>query len=93
MSVTETTITKPKKQLEFYKDLSEQLQQENQQLKKEYDKALELLYEYNMPCEIDGFMDKNIEYCSINCSVDEEVFKNCWRRYIKQTLRGVINND
>lgn len=33
MSVYETNITTPKKQLEFYKDLSEQLQQENQNLK------------------------------------------------------------
>lgn len=29
----ETSITNPKKQLEFYKQLSEQLQQENKQLK------------------------------------------------------------
>lgn len=35
MSVYETSITNPKKQLEFYKDLSEQLQQENQELKKQ----------------------------------------------------------
>ncbi len=33
MSVYETNITNPKKQLEFYKDLSEQLQQENKILK------------------------------------------------------------
>ena len=33
MSVYESSITNPKKQLEFYKYLSEQLQQENQQLK------------------------------------------------------------
>ncbi len=33
MSVYETSITNPKKQLEFYKDLSEQLQLENQELK------------------------------------------------------------
>ena len=31
--MSETNITTPKKQLEFYKDLSEQLQQENQNLK------------------------------------------------------------
>ncbi len=31
----ETNITTPKKQLEFYKDLSEQLQQENQELQKQ----------------------------------------------------------
>lgn len=33
MSVYETSITNPKKQLEFYKQLSEQLQQENAELK------------------------------------------------------------
>lgn len=33
MSVYESSINNPKKQLEFYKQLSEQLQQENQQLK------------------------------------------------------------
>lgn len=33
--IYETSITNPKKQLEFYKDLSEQLQQENQELKKQ----------------------------------------------------------
>ena len=32
MSIYETSITNPKKQLEFYKQLSEQLQQKNQQL-------------------------------------------------------------
>ncbi len=36
MSIYEASITNPKKQLEFYKDLSEQLQQENQQLKESY---------------------------------------------------------
>lgn len=35
MSVYETSITNPKKQLEFYKDLSKQLEQENQELKKQ----------------------------------------------------------
>lgn len=35
MSVYEASITNPKKQLEFYKQLSEQLQQENQNLEKQ----------------------------------------------------------
>lgn len=35
MSIYEASITNSKKQLEFYKDLSEQLQQENQELKKQ----------------------------------------------------------
>ena len=38
MSIYETSITNPKKQLEFYKQLSEQLQQENKQLKDNWDK-------------------------------------------------------
>lgn len=41
MSTFETTITNPKKQLEFYEQLTKQLQQENQQLKmiiKEYER-------------------------------------------------------
>ena len=33
MSTFEASITNSKKQLEFYKDLSEQLQQENKKLK------------------------------------------------------------
>ena len=41
MSIYETSITNPKKQLEFYKDLSEQLQQENQSLKKQLEDANE----------------------------------------------------
>lgn len=35
MSIYEISITNPKKQLEFYKQLSEQLQQENKQLQEE----------------------------------------------------------
>lgn len=35
MSIYEASITNPKKQLEFYKDLSEQLQQENKKIKKQ----------------------------------------------------------
>ena len=55
MSVYETSITNPKKQLEFYKDLSEQLEKDNQELKKQLEKKYEkagtltgeLLYEEN----------------------------------------------
>lgn len=32
MSIYESSVTNPKKQLEFYKDLSEQLQKENEKL-------------------------------------------------------------
>ena len=43
MSIYETSITNPKKQLEFYKQLSEQLQQENEQLKANWDKLKEYI--------------------------------------------------
>ena len=39
MSICETSITNPKKQLEFYKDLSEQLEKENQELKKKLEQC------------------------------------------------------
>lgn len=42
MSVYETSITNPKKQLEFYKDLSEQLEKYNQELKKENESLRQL---------------------------------------------------
>lgn len=43
MSIYETSITNPKKQLEFYKQLSEQLQQENKQLKEKIKKTIGML--------------------------------------------------
>lgn len=77
-----------KKDINYYKKQNSRLKRENQQLKEEYDKALELLCKYDTPCELDNFMDRNTEYCSINCGVDEELFKKCWKRYIKQ-IKGV----
>ena len=56
-------------------------------LQQKYEKALELLSNYNMPCEIDNFMDDNSDYCSINCSNDGEVFKHCWNRFIEWKLK------
>lgn len=46
MSVYETSITNPKKQLEFYKDLSEQLEKENKELKKQLEQEKEELINY-----------------------------------------------
>ena len=51
MSVYETHITNPKKQLEFYKDLSEQLEKENQELKKK------------LKIKHDGFMASMDDVC------------------------------
>ena len=43
MSVYESSITNPKKQLEFYKQLSEQLQQENQKYKEVIDNIKKII--------------------------------------------------
>ena len=67
-------------------DVVNGLHYEYLQLKKKLDKAIEMLIEYQMPCDIDEFWNKNINYCMDNCSVDEEVFKKCWLRYIEQEL-------
>lgn len=58
------------------------------ELQQKYDKALSILGNHYPPCELDGFMDKNTDYCSMNCGVDEEIFKECWNRYIEQDLQG-----
>lgn len=65
------------------------LQQENQELKRQLDCALNILSEMYPPCEIDSFMDKHSDYCQSNCGVDEEVFKKCWFLYIEDKLEEV----
>ena len=54
-------------------------------LQRELDCALGILSE-NPPCERDGFMDNHTDYCSLNCGVDEKVFKKCWLMYIDEIL-------
>lgn len=65
--------------------------EENQMLIKKYNKALQLLTDYNLPCDIDDFNTKeeNIDYCFQNCSVDESVYLKCWDRFIEQELKEV----
>ena len=46
MSIYETSITNPKKQLEFYKQLSEQLQQQRKKQKEVIDKVMNLIKKY-----------------------------------------------
>ena len=67
----------------------EDLQKENQELKKQLDCALKILAEMFPPCERDGFMDKHSDCCQLNCGVDEEVFKKCWLMYIEDKLKEV----
>lgn len=63
MSIYECSITNPKKQLEFYKDLSEQLQVENKQLKKQLEE-----YKDNYNCllnqkkDFEYIMSKQVDY-------------------------------
>ena len=49
-------------------------EEELDKLQRELDCALAILSE-NPPCERDDFMDNHPDYCSLNCGVDEEVFK------------------
>ena len=60
-----------------------------EKLQRQLDCALGILAEMYPPCERDGFMDKHTNYCSINCGVDEEVFKKCWLLYIEDKLKEV----
>ena len=61
--------------------------EKKEDLKKMLEKAIEILIElYGVPCEIDGFMDKEVNYCMKNCSVDEKTFKRCWKRYIERRI-------
>lgn len=54
MSIYETSITNPKKQLEFYKDLFEQLEKENQELKSQLEERTKMYqnaYDYSQKME------------------------------------------
>ena len=58
------------------------------ELERKLNKAIELLIEYNMPCEMNDFMNKNVDYCSSNCGVDEEV-----REMIDEILKRLELSD
>lgn len=80
--IYETSITNPKKQLEFYKDLSEQLQQENQELKKQYEECVKINiadHKYASSCEdkvivLEAQQKKFIEYLNnyINALITQQ---------------------
>lgn len=56
-------------------------------LQNKYDKSLELLANFNMPCEYDeGKISHN--YCEEFCDTDDETYKKCWNKYIENILRG-----
>ena len=58
-------------------------------LQEKYNKALELLVDFNMPCERDDFNLLDTDYCELNCSVDDEQYKKCWNKFIEWRLQGV----
>lgn len=77
MSIYETSITNPKKQLEFYKQLSEQLQQENKQLKDNWNKLKE-------------YIRKNIIYDDVGMKIlDSSPLED----YIQELEQGSDNNE
>ena len=62
---------------------------EIERLNNKYNKALELLSDFNMPCEYDeGKIPDN--YCEENCSDD---YKKCWNKYIELELKGDSSNE
>ena len=89
----EKYITKLNREAQRYFDFFMDESIKNHHLEEKYNKALELLSEYNLPCEIDEFNIKNADYCSMNCSVDEEVYKKCWNLYIEQELEKEVKNE
>lgn len=90
MSIYEASITNPKKQLEFYKDLSEQLQRENKQLHEELECAIGIV-EHN---RIIGEKNKEIHQlkekldCDLQWALKYEKQVGNWNKlkeYIKET--------
>lgn len=59
---------------------------EIKRLNNKYNKALELLIDYNLPCEVDDFMNVHSDYCETHCGVDEEQYKRCWNKFIEWKL-------
>ena len=85
MSVYESSITNPKKQLEFYKDLSEQLQKENQRLK---ELVYKKYYSGDTPYIIDIFDKMNKHRINQLEEVIEE-----GREYVEELKPHWLGND
>lgn len=57
-------------------------------LQQKYDKVLELLVDFDLPCENDDFnTTAGLDYCSKNCSNDDEQYKKCWNKFIEWRLK------
>ena len=87
MSICETSITNPKKQLEFYKQLSEQLQQENEQLKADYGTKVQV--ERDMLQQENKILKENAE--NNDKVVDKVNWKNQLLKKENKQLKDLID--
>lgn len=108
MSTYESSITNPKKQLEFYKNLSEQLQRENQELKKqleEYKNSQSCSFvnicknvkiaNYNQQKEFIKWLENGIEKVKNTEFLDERIQKAGLIAYNRclQKYKSIIGDD
>lgn len=90
MSVYEASITNPKKQLEFYKDLSEQLQRENKILKenaKHNDKVVDKVNWENM------LLKKENKQLKDNWNKLKEHIKSEWTCFDNESVEFEVSTD
>ena len=87
MSIYETSITNPKKQLEFYKQLSEQLQQENEQLKADY--GIQAQIERDLLKEENKILKENAE--NNDKVVDKVNWENMLLKKENEQLKDLID--
>lgn len=71
---------------EYLEKENKELKEKLNRLENKYSKALELLVDFNLPCEQRMFMDRYSEWCELNCSVSDECYKKCWNKYIESEL-------
>jgi hypothetical protein len=69
-----------------WRNETKELKQKVNQIENKYNKALELLVDFNLPCERQMFMDRYSEWCELNCSVSDKCYKRCWNKYIEVEL-------
>lgn len=86
--ITYTRLDKHDRAIEAILKENWQQKEEIERLNKKYKKALELLADYNMPCEFEECKIPD-DYCEENCDDD---YKKCWNKYIDE-LKGDSSND
>ena len=89
MKEMQTTVNNCKQEINKLTAESTEWESKYYDLQEKYNKALEILVDFNMPCEIDDFNLLDTDYCELNCSVDDEQYKKCWNKFIEWRLQGV----